>query len=81
MKHHLFIKTLALSFVFFALAGTASAKKKEDTEKKDKLSASTFNSYKWRSIGPAFASGRISDFAVNPNDFSEYYVAVASGHI
>lgn len=36
---------------------------------------------KWRSIGPAFTSGRIADFAVNPNNHSEFYVAVASGHI
>ncbi len=35
----------------------------------------------WRSIGPAFTSGRIADFAVNPNNYSEYYVASASGHI
>ncbi|MCK5338832.1 MAG: hypothetical protein KAJ50_08475, partial [Bacteroidales bacterium] len=31
--------------------------------------------------GPAFTSGRIADFAVNPCNPSEYYVAVASGHI
>ena len=36
---------------------------------------------KLRSIGPAFTSGRIADFAVNPNNHSEFYVAVASGHI
>ncbi len=36
---------------------------------------------KFRSIGPAFTSGRIADFAVNPNNFSEFYVAAASGNI
>lgn len=36
---------------------------------------------KFRSIGPALTSGRISDFAVNPNNHSEYYVAVASGGV
>ena len=34
---------------------------------------------KWRSIGPAMTSGRIADFAVNPHNHSEWYVAVASG--
>ena len=34
---------------------------------------------KFRSIGPAAYSGRISDLAVNPDDYSEYYVGVASG--
>jgi len=36
---------------------------------------------KFRSIGPAFMSGRVSDFAVNPEKPSEYFVAFASGHI
>ena len=35
----------------------------------------------FRSIGPAFSSGRIADFAVNPDNPSEYYVAVAMGHV
>ena len=60
---------------------TTEAKKKKEEIKKDSLSSSTFNGLKWRSIGPAFVSGRISDFAVNPDDFSTYYVAAASGHI
>lgn len=52
-------------------------------DKKDKgpLSEATFNGLKWRSVGPALASGRISDFAVNPNNHSEYYIGVASGNI
>jgi photosystem II stability/assembly factor-like uncharacterized protein len=33
----------------------------------------------FRLIGPAAYSGRIADIAVNPNNFSEYYIAVASG--
>ncbi len=36
---------------------------------------------KFRSIGPAFTSGRISDFAVNPNNHSEFYVATSSGGV
>ncbi len=39
------------------------------------------NGLKFRSIGPAMASGRIADFAVNPHNPFEFYVAVASGHI
>lgn len=59
------------------------AQKKDDAKsekkEKDKLTSSTFNGLKFRSIGPAFTSGRIADFAVNPQNHSEYYVAVASG--
>jgi photosystem II stability/assembly factor-like uncharacterized protein len=41
----------------------------------------TFAGLKFRSIGPAVTSGRISDFAVNPNNHSEYYVATSSGGV
>ena len=36
---------------------------------------------KFRSIGPGYTSGRISDIAVNPNNHAEIYVATASGGI
>ncbi|MGA7837286.1 MAG: glycosyl hydrolase [Ignavibacteriaceae bacterium] len=54
--------------------------KKQDN-KKDPMNSSTFSGLKFRNIGPAFSSGRIADFAVNPKDHSEYYVATASGNI
>jgi photosystem II stability/assembly factor-like uncharacterized protein len=44
-------------------------------------SASTFRGLSVREIGPALTSGRISDFAVNPENPSEYYVAVSSGGV
>ncbi len=50
-------------------------------EEDEKISSSTFSGLKFRCIGPAYASGRIADFAVNPANPSEYYVGVASGHI
>lgn len=45
------------------------------------FSSDTFNDLKFRSIGPAVTSGRVSDFAVNPTNPSEYYVATASGGV
>ncbi len=71
---------IAVLIMVIGLSPT-QAKKKKDEVKKDSLSSSTFNGLKWRSIGPAFVSGRIADFAVDPDNFSTYYVAVASGHI
>ncbi len=44
-------------------------------------SSALVSGLKFRSIGPAFTSGRIADFAVNPKNHSEWFVAVASGHI
>jgi photosystem II stability/assembly factor-like uncharacterized protein len=55
--------------------------KQDTTETKDPFDPSVFSGLKWRGIGPAFCSGRIADFAVNPKKAGEYYVAVASGHI
>ncbi len=62
------------------------ADKEKDADKEKKKEDSVYNSalvsgLKWRSIGPAFTSGRIADFAVNPKNHSEWFVAVASGHI
>jgi photosystem II stability/assembly factor-like uncharacterized protein len=86
-----------LVVVIFLLSLNVSAQQKKEvpasdkkvkTEKKDKEEKkdSTMNSglvsgLKFRSIGPAFTSGRIADFAVNPKDHNEWFVAVASGHI
>ncbi|MCD6180189.1 MAG: hypothetical protein J7K39_09835 [Bacteroidales bacterium] len=84
LKHKL-IKKLSLSF-FFLLAvliatPALAAKKKKEEKPKTALEETSFSGLKWRSIGPAFTSGRISDFAVNPNNPSEYYVAASAGHI
>jgi photosystem II stability/assembly factor-like uncharacterized protein len=48
---------------------------------KDTTKSNSFSELKFRSIGPAFTSGRIADFAVNPDNSSEYYVGVAAGNI
>jgi len=45
------------------------------------FNASTFRGLTLREIGPALTSGRIADFAVNPENPSQYYVAVASGGV
>src|SRR6476661_9141245 len=48
--------------------------KKPEEEKKpaDPMSSPTFNGVRLRSIGPAFRSGRISDFAVDPGNAAHY---------
>ena len=48
---------------------------------RDPMSTPTFNGLRLRSIGPAFTSGRISGFAVDANNPTRYYVAVASGGV
>ena len=41
--------------------------------------ASAARTLRWRSIGPAVISGRISDLAIHPTKRSTWYVATASG--
>ncbi len=82
-----FLKILLLSLLMITVIQDSNAqkKKKNDEEKKDDkpvaLNSATYSGLKWRSIGPAYASGRIADFAVNPKNHSEWYVGVASGNI
>ncbi|MCB1050777.1 MAG: glycosyl hydrolase [Acidobacteria bacterium] len=47
----------------------------------DDLTADVLSGLKFRALGPALTSGRISDFAVDPRDHNHYYVAVASGGV
>ena len=77
MKH---FSTILLCLLLTASFSFTKEKDKKE-KKKDVMSSSTFSGLKFRSIGPAYCSGRIGDIAVNPNDFSEWYVAVASGNI
>ena len=64
-------------FVFF-LTISFSQKKKNASEE---LKSSDLNGLKFRSVGPAFMSGRIADIAINPNNENEWYVAVGSGGV
>lgn len=74
-------KPIFLFLLIFSIS--VYPQKEKNTEKKEKewLTSGTISGLKFRNIGPAFTSGRIADFAVNPNNHSEYYVATASGHL
>ncbi len=65
----------------FALAPKEKKRDKEEKETEALIDGDRLSGLKWRSIGPAMTSGRIADFAVNPNCHSEWYVAVASGNL
>ena len=57
--------------------------KTEATDKKAKhpLDELSLSALKFRCVGPANTSGRISDFAVNPDMPHMYYVATSSGGV
>lgn len=70
MKFLLLLSTLALSF-------TISAQEKDSSL----WSSSTFSGLKFRSIGPALMSGRISDIAIHPEKKNTWYIGVGSGGV
>ncbi len=53
----------------------------DENRPRDPMSTPTFNGLRFRSIGPAFTSGRVNAFAVDPNNAARYYVASASGGV
>ncbi|WNJ18223.1 VPS10 domain-containing protein [Pontibacter sp. G13] len=78
---------LVLCGMLFSGSLALAQKKKRDQEpatsssEENRMVSSTFSGLKFRNVGPAFTSGRVSDIAVNPDNHSEYYVAVASGGV
>jgi photosystem II stability/assembly factor-like uncharacterized protein len=72
----------SLTFLLFSLMATGFAQKAdiaEETEKSD--TSSIYNGLEFRSIGPAFMSGRIADIVIHPENENVWYVAVGSGGV
>ncbi len=81
-----FLHILSLLILFSAFNVSAQRSKKKDKNQEEKTEEKkeeklSLSGLKFRSVGPALTSGRISDFAVNPDNPFEYYVAVASGGV
>lgn len=62
---------------------SAGAQKKSKSKEPEKalLEETSLGGLSFRNIGPAITSGRISDFAVNPANPNEYYVAASAGGV
>ena len=74
------IKTCTASFLAAVFLITTVVA--EDAQKsKHYLDKVSLSGLKFRSIGPAVTSGRISAFAVNPANRAQYFVASASGGV
>lgn len=78
------MKNILIQFLTVVILTTPSVAQKKIAaetkapETKDELS---LGGLKFRNIGPALTSGRIADFAVNPINPFEYFVATASGGV
>ena len=70
-----FLPTLIVASMTMALSTTADAAKSD----KKSVDASIYSGIKLRNMGPAVTGGRVSDFAFNPANPAQYFVATASG--
>ena len=76
-------KISALLFVITLLLGGASAcaDEKSPANEKPTINEKLFKGLEFRSIGPAYMSGRIADIDIDRNDPATWYVAVGSGGV
>ena len=72
---------MAASFAMAAPAANPKPAAKTAAKPETRLNAGTFAGLKFRSIGPAVTSGRITDLAVDPRDKRTWYVAAAYGGV
>jgi photosystem II stability/assembly factor-like uncharacterized protein len=74
---------LPVCLVLFAIPSFPSAVHAENrsTTRDKPLKSETFSGLSFRSLGPAFNSGRVSDVAIHPGDRNTWYVTAASGGV
>ncbi len=76
------MKILFISILLtFSIYSQGQRGKSPSSPEKNLFQETSLSGLKFRNVGPALTSGRISDFAVNPNNPKEYYVAVSSGGV
>ncbi len=79
MKKHITILLFAAGILF---SSPGYSQKKNAAPDKDSLyNSDLFNALSFRCLGTAVTSGRVVDFAVNPDRQKEYYVAAAAGGV
>ena len=72
--------TLLISICFILTFSINPILSQDKKEEKNSIS-SALSGFKFRSLGPAFMSGRIADIAIDPNNENTWYVAVGSGGV
>ncbi len=66
---------LSWALLIFMLTPSTFAQQTKDVTKLN------YSAFKWRGVSTGFASGRISDIAIHPDDENHWYVAVGSGGV
>ena len=75
------LKLLLVSLVILFSHNLTTGQVDKDSKKAKDPVKTALNSFKFRSIGPAFMSGRIADIAIDPENENVWYVAVGSGGV
>src|SRR3954470_24448036 len=71
----LFVSAIAV----LCLAGTVSTRARQAPAASDRLTADALKGLEFRSLGPAIATGRVQDVAIDPKNPDTWYVATAFG--
>jgi photosystem II stability/assembly factor-like uncharacterized protein len=72
---------LFLTFIVAKVHAQTSTSSRIESFEKLKKVTSPLDGILFRNIGPSIMSGRVTDFEVNPNNPTEFYVAYASGGV
>lgn len=75
------ITTLVLMGVFFVTTCLAQNDNQEEKDDKKDDPSALYSGLKFRSIGPAFMSGRVSDIVIHPTNENVWYVTIGSGGV
>ena len=75
------MKLLKLLLVSLAVLFSYNLVVGQNSKDHERLIKSALNGFNFRSVGPAFMSGRIADIAIDPENENVWYVAVGSGGV
>ncbi len=73
------MKRTALFLICFLLTSFCFTGYSQKNPTSSKWDEKTFSGLKFRSVGPAFMAGRLSDIAIDPNNENTWYAAISSG--
>ena len=71
-------KFINFLLVMLLITNVSYSQKSKD---ESKINNNTFKALKFRNIGPALMSGRISDIAIHPENDNIWYITVGSGGV
>lgn len=76
-----FTRLMGLLLISISFSFTTFAQDKKNSDNDQKHASSSFSGLKFRSIGPALMSGRISDIVIHPKNENVWYVTAGSGGV